>query len=490
MYIVMVSAECAPVAKAGGLGDMVMGLSRELAVRGHSVEIVLPKYERMRYQDIWDLQVAYADLWVPWHGSAINTTVWFGHVHGRKCYFVEPHSQHGFFQRDRLYGYPDDAERFAFFCKATLEFLLHASKRPEVIHCHDWQTGLVPVLLCEQYRGQMEHQRVCYTIHNFRHQGVTGRQVLAATGLGRPEHFLHPDRLGDNATPGALNMMKGGIVYSNFVTTVSPHHAGEVRFTDQGHCLNSTLDVHQAKFGGILNGVCYDTWNPEIDWLIPARYSVSSLDVKYANKEVLRERFWLRKTFSPIIGFVGRIDEQKGMHLVHHAILYALSNGAQFVLLGEAGHNPGINRQFWNLKHQLNENPDCHLEIGYSEELCHLVYAGVDLLVVPSLFEPCGLAPMIALRYGTVPVVRAIGGMVDTVCDRDFSMRPEHERNGYVFHQADTQALESALWRALGLWNSYPCEFRTLMSNGMRQDFSWARPGHDYVNVYEHIRHK
>jgi starch synthase len=490
MYIVMVASECAPAAKSGGLGDVVFGLSRELEIRGNAVEIILPKYASMRYSDIWGLQPCYHDLWVPWYGAAVRCTVFFGWVHGRKCFFIAPHAAENFFGRDLLYGYSDDAERFAFFSKAALEFLMRAGKRPDVIHCHDWQTGLVPVLLYEQYREVMPFQRVCYTIHNFRHQGLTGPQVLWATQLGRPEHYLDAVRLGDDTHYRTVNLMKGGVVYSNFVTTVSPTHAGEARYGDYGFGLSHALGVHQGKFGGVLNGVDYDVWNPEIDPLILARYPVWDIDCKYQDKEALRDRFWLRKTWSPVVAFVGRLDEQKGMHLVHHALFYTLAQGGQFVLLGDANHHDGISGHFRHLKNYLNDSPDCHLEIGYQEELAHLVYAGADLLVVPSLFEPCGLAPMIAMRYGTVPVVRAAGGMTDTVFDRDYSARPPWERNGYVFHQADNDAIESALHRALGLWFGYPAEFRQLMGNAMRADYSWARPAQDYLDIYDYIRHK
>lgn len=489
MYVVMVATECAPVAKAGGLGDVVFGLSRELEIRGHSVEIILPKYAAMRYGDVWGLTVDYYDLWVPWYGGAIHASVWFGHVHGRKCYFIEPHSDDRFFDRDLMYGYHDDVERFAFFSKAALEYLYKAGKRPDVIHCHDWQTGLVPVLLYEQYQHVMPDQRVCYTIHNFRHQGVCGPQPLWSTQLGRPEYFLDRHRLGDDQWFGAANLMKGGVVYSNFVTTVSPNHAGEARYGDGGFGLGHTLWVHQSKFGGVLNGVDYDVWNPEIDPFLPARYSALAVDGKYEAKGILRERFSLRHTWSPIIAYLGRLDEQKGMHLVHHALFYALGRGAQFVLLGDGLHN-GINGHFWHLKRYLNDNPDCHLQIGYNEELAHLIYAGADMVVVPSMFEPCGLAPMVAMRYGTIPVVRAVGGMVDTVFDLDFSERSVEQRNGYVFHQNDNWAIESALKRAIGLWFDYPSEFRTLMVNAMRADYSWARPGQDYLNIYDYIRHK
>ncbi|MGA8351586.1 MAG: glycogen synthase GlgA, partial [Isosphaeraceae bacterium] len=370
------------------------------------------------------------------------------------------------------------------------EFMLKANMRPDVIHCHDWQTGLVPVLLYEQYREVLPDQRVCYTIHNFCHQGISGPQVLAGPQLGQPDYFLDRDRLGDDTYHRAANLMKGGVVYSNFVATVSPNHAGEARHGGGGFGLSQSLNVHHVKFGGVLNGVDYDVWNPEIDPFIAARYSAGTLDRKYHNKERLRDRLLLRKTWSPIVAYVGRLDQQKGMHLVHHALFYALASGAQFVLLGDAFHHNGINSHFWHLKNHLNDNPDCHLEIGYNEELAHLIYAGADLLVVPSMFEPCGLAPMIAMRYGTIPVVRAVGGMVDTVFDRDHCDRPPGERNGYVFHHADNPAIESALHRALGLWQAYPDQFRQLMINAMRADYSWARPGQDYLNIYEHIRHK
>jgi len=488
MYIVMIASECAPVAKVGGLGDVVQGLSRELETRGHAVEIILPKYDCLRYDLIHGLHITCSDLWVPWYGNAIHCSVWFGFVHGRKCFFIEPHSQDNFFSRGNFYGYPDEALRFAFFSKAALEFLLKTNKRPDLLHCHDWQTGLVPVLLYEMYQyAGMSNQRVCYTIHNFRHQGIAGDNILAATGLRRPDYYHHLDRLQDNFNPATINFMKGGIVYSNFVTTVSPQHAWEARYTDQSYGLGHTLYLHQGKFGGILNGLDYEVWNPEIDSLIPCRYHIGNLDRKYCNKEKLRERLWLRKEFKPIVTYVGRLDQQKGIHLIKHAIFYALQQGAQFVLLGSSPE-AGINEQFWQLKRQLNDSQDCHLEIGFNEELSRLIYAGSDLILVPSIYEPCGLTQMIALKYGTVPIVRAVGGLVNTVFDRDYDLRPFHERNGYVFNQDSYQALESVMHRAISLWYNYPSEFRKLMISGMRYDYSWNHPGQDYLNIYQHIK--
>lgn len=490
MYVVMVAPECAPVAQAGGLGEVVFGLSREMEIRGHAVEIIIPMYRCMRYDQIHNLTVAWQDLWVPWYDGAVHCSVWFGYVHGRKVFFVEPHSPDGFFDRSSYYGDTDDAMRFAFFCKAAMEFMLHTGKRPDVIHCHDWQTALVPVLLFEQYQHLgLATQRACLTVHNFRHQGVCGPEVLAATGLTPAERFRVPERLADDRHPEALNLLKGGIVYANFVTTVSPQHAWEVASTDQHMGLGDTLRTHQGKLGGILNGVDYDVWNPEVDPLIAHNYSAEQVDGKYANKRALRDRFWLADSYKPIVAYVGRLDEQKGVNLVQHAIYYTLTAGGQFVLIGSST-NPTINEHFWSLKRSLNDHPDCHLELDYSAELAHLVYAGADLLVMPSLFEPCGLAQLIALRYGTVPAVRATGGLCDTVFDRDHSGRPWPERNGYVFHQPDNPAVESALGRGISLWYEQPGAFRELMMNGMRDDHSWSRPGQDYLNVYEHVRHK
>ncbi len=491
MYIIQIASECAPVIKAGGLGDVVYGLSRELENRGHTVEIILPKYDCMRYDHIWGLHMAYQDLYVPWYDGQIHCSVYCGWVHGRLCFFIEPHSQDSFFDRGYYYGSNDDNMRFAFFSKAALEFMQRTNKKPDVIHCHDWQTGLVPVLLYEIYQWHgMANQRVCYTIHNFKHQGIGGLNILQATGLHRPEYYFEYDRLRDNFNPFALNFMKGGIVYSNFVTTVSPHHAWEAHYGEFGYGLGHTLHQHQHKFGGVLNGIDTDFWNPEIDRYIPYHYSKDDLEGKAKNKKALRERLWLSHEDKPIVAFIGRLDDQKGVHLVHHAVYYALHRNAQFVLLGSATEE-GLNNWFWHEKNHLNNNPNVHLEIGFNEELSHLIYAGSDMIVVPSNYEPCGLTQMIGLKYGTVPIVRGVGGLVNTVFDRDYDQThlPE-ERNGYVFYQTDNRALESAIDRAIGLWNHYPDEFEKLVIQGMNYDYSWNYPAKDYLGIYEYIRHK
>lgn len=491
MYIVQIASECAPVIKAGGLGDVVYGLSRELENRGHTVELILPKYDCMRYDHIWGLHDAYRDLYVPWYGGAVHCSVYCGWVHGRVCFFIEPHCEDNFFNRGCYYGCSDDNMRFAFFSKAALEFLLRSNKRPDVIHCHDWQTGLVPVLLYEIYKySGMWNQRVCYTIHNFKHQGLAGSEVLRGTGLNQDAYYFQYDRLRDNFNPFAINLMKGGIVYSNAVTTVSPHHAWEAHYTEVGSGLGHTLHLHQHKFTGVLNGIDYDFWNPEIDRYIPYHYSIDDFEGKQQAKKALRSQLLLRDEDKPIVAYIGRLDQQKGVHLVHHAMYYALGKGAQFVLLGSATER-AINDHFWHEKQVLNDNPDCHLELGFNEELSHLIYAGSDMILVPSNYEPCGLTQMIGLKYGTVPIVRGVGGLVNTVFDRDYDQnKPPEKRNGYVFYETDHAAVESALGRAIDLWHESPKEFQELAIQGMEYDYSWNYPGKNYVEIYESIRHK
>lgn len=491
MYIVHIASECAPVIKAGGLGDVVYGLSREIENRGHTVEIILPMYDCMRYDHIWGLHDAYKDLYVPWYDGAIHCSVYCGWVHGRLCFFIQPHSDDNFFNRGCYYGESDDNMRFAFFSKAALEFIFISNKRPDVINCHDWQTGLIPVMLYEMYKWHgMANQRVCYTIHNFKHQGICGSEMLEATGLNNPLYYYSYDRLRDNFNPFALNMMKGGIVYSNHINTVSPHHAWEARYSGVSYGLGHTLELHNYKFSGILNGIDYNIWNPEIDTFIPYHYNLSNISNKAKNRQALRERLLLRDDKKPIVAYIGRLDRQKGVELVHHSLYYSLHNNAQFVLLGSATET-SISSWFSHEKYFLNNNPDCHLELGFNEELAHLIYAGADIIVVPSDYEPCGLTQMIGLKYGTVPVVRGVGGLIDTVFDKDNDPHhPTEERNGFVFYQTDHHALESALERAISLWHNFPKEFEKLQIQGMEYDYSWKNPGQKYIELYDFLRHK
>jgi starch synthase len=489
MNVTMVASECAPVAKVGGLADVVVGLASDLESRGIEVEIILPKYNCLRYDLIGGLSRIYDDLWIPWYGGAIRSTVWSGTVHGKcRCLFVESHSRDNFFNRGAVYGFPDDTMRFAFFCKAAMEFILKSGRRPDIIHCHDWPTGLVPVLLNETFkRAGLDGVKTCFTVHNFRHQGLAGANILHATGLGRPDYFITPEKLGDVTYRNALNFMKSGIVYADFVTCVSPQYAWEAKNTEQGCGLGPLLRGIEGKFEGVLNGIDYDVWDPAKDASIPQKYSPDDLDGKDGDREALRDRLNIRKDEKPLISFIGRLDEQKGIHLIKHTLYYALSHGAQFVLLGTSP-DQRITRDFTGIQRQFDNHPDCRIELSFNEELSRLIYAGSDLFVVPSMYEPCGLTQMIALKYGTVPVVRAVGGLVNTVFDRDYSDRPPQERNGFTFQHTDARALESGLYRALDLWYNHPEDFRTLQVNGMRCDYSWEVSGGKYRAIYKKVK--
>lgn len=486
MYIAMVSAECAPIAKAGGLGDFVQGLSRELTVRGNAVDVFLPYYDLSRLESVAGLREIDPNLRVPFHDQWLTCRVLGGEMDGVNCLFIDPRSPHGFFQRNRIYGEPDDSERFAFFSRAVLEFLLQSGRRPDILHCNDWQTGLIPVLLYEIYEALgFTSTRVCYTLHNLGYQGQVDESILRQAGLD-PRRLLVSDRLLDPRDGRVANLLKGGIVYANFVNTVSPRYAWEIQGTDQGMGLQPLLKTHAHKFGGVLNGIDSLVWNPAVDPLIPVNYGVNSLPRKAANRRALRARLGLREVEKPILAIVSRLDCQKGVELMLHGIRYALAHDSQAVLLG-AALDPVIAERFARLKAETDPNPDCHLELGYDETLAHLIYAGADLILIPSLYEPCGLAQMIAMKYGVVPIVRRVGGLADTVFDANYSDKPFEIRNGYLFDDLTEAGLEGAMSRALGLWRDYPEYFRQLRVNGMRADFSWSLPAQQYLDIYTHL---
>lgn len=489
MYIVIASAECAPVAKAGGLGDFVQGLARELIQFGHRVEVILPWYDCLRLERIQDLERAPVGLDLPFFADTLPCDLYRGRVDGIDCWFLDPRSSQGFFRRGVIHGEPDDPERFTCYARGVLEFLYRTGRHPDVIHCNDWHTGLVPVLLYEIYQAWgLDRTRALYTLHNLGHQGWVGEGVLAQAGLDAGR-LLTPDRLGDPGNPQGVNLMKGGIIYANAVTTVSPRYAREIETTEQGRGLQATLRDHADKFAGILNGIDFEVWNPRTDPHIPQTYDRDSLAGKARNGVALRRRLGLAEERRPLLAVVSRLDAQKGVELIRHAILHGLARGAQAVLLGSA-QDPVLDRFFRILQRETDPSPHCHLALGYDEELAHLIYAAADLMIIPSVYEPCGLTQMIAMRYGVVPVVRGVGGLANTVFDAHYSPRPFLERTGFVFDEPTPEALEGALDRALGLWADHPEYFRQLRLNGMAMDYSWARPARRYAALYETIRVK
>jgi starch synthase len=488
MYIAMVSAECAPVAKAGGLGDYIHGLSRELVLRGHRVEVVLPKYDSLRYDLVEGLRTVYQDLLVPHFDEVIPCRVDQGRVDGIDCLFIDPRSSQAFFERGRIYGEGDDDARFALFCRAVLEFLSQSGRRPDILHCHDWQTALIPVLLWEAFDRLAREggTRAVYTLHNLGHQGWVGEAVLRQVGL--PPQWLNTlDRLQDSGNPRGINLMKGGIVYSNFVTTVSPRYAWEVQHTEQGMGLQGLLRQYDGKFAGILNGIDDAVWNPLSDRHLVRPYGPETLTHKAFNKTDLRLRLGLQDGPKPILCVVSRLDRQKGVDLIRHGIDRALEQGCQVVLLGSASE-PSVAESFRRIQERLAPCPDAHLELAYDEELSHAIYGGADMILIPSVYEPCGLTQLIAMKYGVVPIVRRVGGLADTVFDANYSDRPFGERNGYTFEDLTSASQDHAMDRAIGLWYQYPAYFRQLQVNGMAADHSWTGPAGRYLDIYHHLR--
>ncbi|KAI8525792.1 hypothetical protein RHMOL_Rhmol13G0257600 [Rhododendron molle] len=338
LHVIHIAAEMAPVAKVGGLGDVVTGLCKALQKRGHLVEIVLPKYDCMEYERIHDLRALDVVIESYFDGHLFKNKVWVGVVEGLPVYFIEPHHPGNFFWRGQLYGEQDDFKRFSFFSRAALELLLQTGKKPDIIHCHDWQTAFVAPLYWDLYAPKgLDSARICFTCHNFEYQGSAPTSQLASCGLD--VHQLNrPDRMQDNLSHDRVNAVKGAIVFSNIVTTVSPTYAQEVRTAEGGRGLHVTLNSHSKKFIGILNGIDTDAWNPATDTFLKVQYNASDLQGKAENKEAIRRHLGLSSADvrQPLVGCITRLVPQKGVHLIRHAIYRTMELGGQFVLLGSS----------------------------------------------------------------------------------------------------------------------------------------------------------
>uniref|UniRef100_A0A452ZN60 Starch synthase, chloroplastic/amyloplastic n=1 Tax=Aegilops tauschii subsp. strangulata TaxID=200361 RepID=A0A452ZN60_AEGTS len=438
------AAEMAPVAKVGGLADVISGLGKALQKKGHLVEIILPKYDCMQVDQVSNLKVLDVLVQSYFEGNMFNNKIWTGTVEGLPVYFIEPQHPAMFFSRAQYYGEHDDFKRFAYFSRAALELLYQSGKKVDIIHCHDWQTAFVAPLYWDVYANLgFNSARICFTCHNFEYQGTAPARDLAWCGLD-VEHLDRPDRMRDNSH-GRINAVKGAIVYSNIVTTVSPTYALEVR-SEGGRGLQDTLKVHSRKFLGILNGIDTDTWNPSTDRYLKVQYNAKDLQGKAANKAALREQLNLASAYpsQPLVGCITRLVAQKGVHLIRHAIYKTAELGGQFVLLGSSPV-PEIQREFEGIADHFQNNNNIRLILKYDDALSHCIYAASDMFIVPSIFEPCGLTQMIAMRYGSVPIVRKTGGLNDSVFDFDDETIPMEVRNGFTFVKADEQGLSSAM---------------------------------------------
>lgn len=496
MHIIHIASELAPIAKVGGLADVLLGLSRELSWKGHDVDIIIPKYDCMDTEGIRDLIIHNDHLPIYFKGYEYRNTIWKGWVENLKVYFIEPQHPSHFFHRGCFYGCEDDTERYLYFSLASLEFMFKEGLHPDIIHLHDWQTAIIGPLYYEIYQNLgFKKPKIVFTIHNIEYQGRCSMADLDSVGL-KGKNYLVPDKLQDNQYKDAINLLKGGIIYSDFITTVSPNYANEVLTPLGGRGLEKTLIKYKNKFKGILNGIDYSYWNPEIDRYLPAHFSPrelpanrkdrNTLDKKAYIKNLLRERLCLSEEHRPILGCIARLVPQKGIDLIKHALFHTLEKGGQFLLLGSSPI-PSISADFQALKSKFQDHPQVHLILHHHEELAHMIYAASDMFIVPSLFEPCGLTQMIALKYGAVPIVRKTGGLADTIFDVDYSQKPFEETNGYVFDYPDAKGVESALDRAFDCWFHNQDRWRKLMINGMKIDFSWNKPSGEYLEIYKSL---
>jgi starch synthase len=474
MRILFVASEGLPFSKTGGLADVVEALPKALAALGHEVAVLLPRYRNTRAA-----AVTVPSLTVP-IGDALRFPAIEegGTLHGVYYYFVDDPE---YFDREQLYGaagkdYPDNAERYAEFSGAAIEFCKRVWM-PEIIHCHDWQAGLVPVLLRTRYLKDetMQEIPVVFTIHNMGYHGAFPRDTLKKIGL--PEILFGIDAM---EFYGRVNFLKGALIFSDFLTTVSPKYAEEIKTPEYGHGLDGVIRNRGDRLTGILNGVDYAAWSPERDKVIAARYSPKDLSGKVACKKNLLEVFGLppETVNQPLIGIVSRFAGQKGFDLIEQVAADLLAEDLAVVALG-AGE-PRYEKLFRELA--KTHPAKFSVRVAYDNNLAHKVESGADIFLMPSRYEPCGLNQIYSLKYGTVPVVRATGGLDDTIEAFD----PVTGRGtGFKFQGYDGASLLQAMQQALSIYRNEPAVWRRIQLNGMAKDFSWHVSALEYVRLYE-----
>jgi starch synthase len=480
LKVCFLASEVSPFAKTGGLADVSSALPRSLWEGGHDVHLFVPLYSATDLHDqvthvvdfLRDVPIEMDDR--TFRFSAVTaalpgTTFWIYLIDCPELY-----------DRPAIYGAEDDDVRFAFFCRAVLECCQRMKWSPDVIHCNDWHTALVPLYLKTLYAWDrlFVESRTVLTIHNLAYQGIFGVESIARTGLAGNEAHLDAADL----AAGRVNFLKTGIVHTDIVTTVSRTYAREIRGEEFGEGLDGLLRERSDSLVGILNGVDYGEWNPETDRFIPHNYTAQDLEGKSRNRDELLGRFELDgDPDGPVLGIVSRLAPQKGFDLFFPSVLPGVleASDARLVVLGTG--EEGYETEFRGLRDRFPGKVGFHN--GYSEDLAHLIEAGADVFLMPSRFEPCGLNQMYSLKYGTVPVVRRTGGLADTV--RSWEPRTG-KGTGFLFDAFTPAALEGALDRMLASWRDQD-GWRRLMLNGMRCDYSWRAQSVIYVDLYSRL---
>jgi starch synthase len=477
MKILLASSEVHPFSKTGGLADMVSALGKALADAGHEARIVTPLYRGIRekfpaMQRVnWQFNLLLGAKWE-------QGNLWSLEVEkGLTVYFVE---HPAFFDRAGIYfetnvSYADNDARYIFFSKCVAHLARYSPWQPDVVHVHDWQAALVPALMLHQKRaeGWGNPPPTCLTIHNLAYQGTFPASAFALTNL--PQYFFTPDGVEFYAQ---LNCLKAGIVFADVITTVSPRYAREITTEALGCALDDRLRQRQKQLFGILNGVDYGEWNTTENSFLPCSYSVTRPAGKAANKLALQKEMGLpQRKDAPLFGTISRLAEQKGVDIQLGALEEMLSADIQFVLLGSG--SPIFERGYQELAKRFPDK--VAVQVGYNEGLAHRIEAGCDFYLMPSHFEPCGLNQMYSLRYGTIPIVRATGGLDDSVID---FTQDAARANGIKFQEYSARALAKAIRKALAIYVQ-PGLFRRYRRNAMKADFSWEQTVGKYLKVYE-----
>jgi starch synthase len=478
MKILLASSEVYPFSKTGGLADMVGALGRALVHAGHEAVIVSPLYRGIRNK-FPQLRPVDWQFDLPMGSHRAQGGLWVLDQPGEaRAYFVE---QAGYFDRAGLYlennlGYPDNAERFIFFSKCVAHLARYHAWRPDIIHVHDWQVGLVPALVLQQRKeGWGDAPPTCLTIHNLAYQGVFPGEDFALANL--PADYFAPDGVGAEFY-GLLNCLKGGIVFADSLTTVSPRYAREITTEEFGCGLDGVLRNHAGKMTGILNGVDYGEWNTTKNPRLWRAYTVARMTGKAFNKRELQRELKLPMAENvPLFGTISRLAEQKGVDIQLGALEEMLNSNIQFIQLGNG--SPEYERGYRDLARRYPGK--VAVRFVYDETMSHRIEAGCDFFLMPSRFEPCGLNQMYSLRYGTIPVVRATGGLDDSVID--YTQDPD-AANGVKFYEYTSRALAKGIRKALAVYER-PELFRQFRRNAMRADFSWEKTVGEYLEVYQ-----